>query len=206
MNKNKLLIVENQYFPCINWFKNLNEFSHINLYTSERWKKMSFRNRCVVAGSNGLISLSAPLQNGRDQKLLFKDVKIDYSTPWQVQHWRTIVSCYNKSPFFEFYEDGLRQFFERKYVFLFDLNKDIICHLNKYLFKNQFIEDSELDDFIEQKATMQYCSPKDFQQVPNAVKYHQLFEDRIGFQPNLSILDLLFMEGSNVCKLISKNE
>lgn len=201
MKEKIIQYIENQYFPCINWFKISNNISYIELSSGERWQKMSFRNRCVIAGSNGLINLSVPIEQGRNQKILFRDVKIDNKgCNWQQQHWRTIVSCYNRSPFFEYYADGLRQFFDRKYIFLFDLDQEIICYLNKYLFDLQIVNDNE---FEKKAVALAYCEPKDFQEIPEPVVYRQMFEERIGFQPNLSILDLLFMEGPNAKRLIS---
>lgn len=198
-----ILQIENQYFPCINWFKSLKHVSYISLLSDERWQKMSFRNRCVIAGSNGLIQLSVPVEHGRNQKIAFRDIKIDYrGANWQLQHWRTIVSCYNRSPFFEYYADGLSQFFEKKHVFLYDLNQNIICYLNKYLFDLEIIMDCEVD---KKELHPHFCTPKNFQQMPDPVRYRQMFEERIGFQPNLSILDLLFMEGPHAKHFIGNN-
>jgi hypothetical protein len=164
---------------------------------------MSFRNRCVVAGSNGLINLSVPLKNGRNQKLLFRDVKIDYSTNWQLQHWRTIVSCYNRAPYFEYFAEIFCPFFEKHYEFLFDLNRDIIQTIVKYLNNNQSIVVFDGDYEPAKVPPLSYCSPKNFQALSHPIKYTQVFEEKIGFQPNLSILDLLFSEGLNAKKLIT---
>jgi len=196
------LKIENHYFPCINWFKNSIRFSNIELLSTERWQKMSFRNRCVVAGSIGLIHLSVPVVGGRNQKLLVKDVKIDYATKWQLQHWRTIVSCYNKAPYFEYFEEIFHPFFEKRYEFLFDLNRDVIQTIAKILNKNQLISVFSGHYETEDIPTLPYCLPKNFQLLPNPVQYTQVFEDRIGFQPNLSILDLLFSEGLNAKNLL----
>lgn len=196
------LKTENHYFPCINWFKNSIKHSNIELLSTERWQKMSFRNRCVVAGSNGLINLSIPLVNGRNQKLQFRDVKIDYSTKWQLQHWRTIVSCYNKAPYFDYFEEIFHPFFERRYEFLFDLNRDIIQIIIKFLNERQSIIIFNGNYEPTPIEPLPYCSPKNFQALPYPVKYTQVFEDRIGFQPNLSILDLLFSEGLHAKKLL----
>ncbi|AYD46804.1 WbqC family protein [Arachidicoccus soli] len=202
MNNNDTLLIDNQYFPCINWFKKSINYSNIELSLNERWQKMRFSNRCVVAGSNGLINLSVPIQNGRNQKMSFKDIRIANDINWQVQHWRTIFSCYGKSPFFEFYQDSLRPFFEKKYLYLFDLNFEIICTLNNYINNSQLV--SRVNDKlkIELSAQLNYCSPSDFQQEEFPLIYTQLFENRIGFQPNLSLLDLLFMEGPNTKNLL----
>src|SRR4051794_31577554 len=101
------LIVESQYFSPVTLFKKSIEVLNIKIDLYEPWRKMSFRNRCVVAGSNGPINLSIPVLEGREQKRLLKEVVIDNRKPWQSQHWKTIVSCYNRSPWFDFFEPGL---------------------------------------------------------------------------------------------------
>src|SRR5882757_5262365 len=116
------VITEAQYFPSIIFYKNSYDFSHIIIEQCETWQKMSFRARCQIAGAEGVIDLSIPLVKGRDQKSLIKDVKIADTLPWQAQHWKTIVSCYNRSPWFEFYRDGLEALFRRPVEFLLDWN------------------------------------------------------------------------------------
>lgn len=195
--------IENHYFPSINLFKNSIDKTYIKIYTCETYKKMSFKNRTVVVGSNGTVSLSVPIENGRDQKRPFKEVKIATNESWQKVHWRTIASCYGKSPFWEYYADYFAPFFTKEYRFLWDLNTEVLQLLwriidkkKQLLIENQLIENLELlgADFL----------PKNYVNVPEAVIYPQLFEDRIGFQPNVSILDLLCMEGPNVSAILGR--
>src|ERR1700754_2393292 len=84
---------------------------------------MSFRNRCQIAGGEGVINLNVPLEKGRDQKTRMKDVRIADAQPWQAQHWKTIVSCYSRSPWFEFYRDELEELYKTRYEFLIDWNR-----------------------------------------------------------------------------------
>jgi len=95
----KSFILDNHYFACINYYLISFNAKHIKIEQCERWEKASFRNRCVVATAAGAINLTVPVQNGRNQKSIFKEVKIDYSQNWQQQHWKTLLSAYNKSPF-----------------------------------------------------------------------------------------------------------
>src|SRR5574337_724916 len=97
MNINSNIIIDNQSFPIVNWIKFLFSKQNIILLSCESYQKMSFRNRYVLAGSNGLINLSVPVLKGRNQKTPFRDVKISNNESWQLTHWRTITSCYNKS-------------------------------------------------------------------------------------------------------------
>ncbi len=84
--------------------------------------KMSFRNRCIILGAGGPVTLSIPLEEGRSQRRLTKDVRIANRYPWQSQQWKTIMSCYNRSPWFEFYRDELEALFQKQVDFLVDWN------------------------------------------------------------------------------------
>lgn len=202
------LLIEYQYFGGVNYTNALFQFSHIEFEVCESFQKMSFRNRMVIAGSNGLVNLSVPLEKGRDQKQFIKDVRISYSLPWQQQHWRTIQSCYNRSPFYEFYRDSLELLYSKKPIFLLDLNREIRDWLWKVLkipaeFSETTNYQTEFPDEIIDKRS--HWLPKNFQLEPPSFTYQQVFQDRIGFQPNLSILDLLFCEGPAAHSLLKGN-
>jgi len=193
------IIIENQYFMCINALKNMFIYPFFKIEQYEHYKKMSFRNRCVIVGSNGLIHLSVPITGGRNTKQLIKDVKISYTDPWQQQHKKAILSSYAKAPFFEHYIDSILTLIEKKHTFLFDKNYDILVWIMKVL-KNQreidltteYIKSFSSDEIDCRNRWM----PNNFQEEDeNLIKYPQVFEDKLGFQPNVSILDLLFCEG-----------
>ncbi len=191
-------ITESQYFGQVNWYKLLFNFSNIEIAQYEAYPKTSFRNRTIIAGSNGLIVLSVPLQKGRIQKSQTRDVKISYDQDWQEQHWRSIVSCYGKSPFFEYYQDSLKVLFNKKQEYLLDLNlasqEWALKQLKSKLIPNYALEQEANFRQTENDIRDQF-KPKDFQMVLKKVSYPQVFEDRIGFQANLSILDLLSCMG-----------
>ena len=96
-------LIEIQYFGCIISFVPAYREKHVVFEQYESYQKMSFRNRCQVLGAGKLINLSVPLLGGRDQKTAITQIKIDYGQDWATQHWRTLESCYNKSPFFIYY-------------------------------------------------------------------------------------------------------
>ena len=195
---NEKLVIEYQYFGCVNYINTLFQFSNIEFEIYENFQKMSFRNRMVLAGSNGLVTLSVPLEKGRDQKQPISDVRISYTLPWQQQHWRTIESCYNRSPYYEFYRDGLERIFTARPVFLLDLNRDIQQWLWKVLkISADFTETTSYQTQMPENTldARNRWMPKNFQLDDSSIRYRQVFEDRIGFQPNLCILDLLFCKG-----------
>jgi hypothetical protein len=184
------------------------QFSNVNFDIYDSWRKMSFRNRCVVVGGNGPINLSIPVLEGREQKKPLKEVMIDNRKSWQVQHWRTIVSCYNRSPWFSFFEPELEALYRQPVDVLSDWNRTCFEWVTKKLGMainvdySQYVPgengDGEVVDWRNK------LTPKSIQnEFTDAVRYHQVFEERIGFIPNLSILDLLFCEGKNARRILT---
>ncbi len=195
-------IFDSQYFPCVNWFKNSISETNIVLNGSERFKKRSFYNRCGLVGSSGLIFLSVPLEGGRNrnQKELFRNVKISYAESWRKIHFRTIESCYANSPFYAFYRDDLAKLFEKRFTYLYDLNLEIIRIMLSYLHKNEFVVEIT-EDYNDMGTGIGYY-PDNYGTVEPSPRYTQLFEEKVGFKPNVSILDLLFMEGNNSSNIL----
>src|SRR5688572_2032811 len=116
------IVIEYQYFsPCI-LYKYLCLETHLLFEQYEAYQKMSFRNRCLVAGANGMITLTIPLVKGRNQKSLTKDIRMDNRSRWQDHHWKTITSCYKRSPWFDFYFDELEALYKTPCDFLVDWN------------------------------------------------------------------------------------
>ena len=200
------LLIENQLFPTIDYFKILINHPNLIIEAFEKYQKMSFRNRYVIFGSNGLIHLTIPIKGGRQQKLKFSKVEIDYSQNWQVKHWRGLTSSYSNSPYFEFYEDRLKSliFSEEKYLFSYNLKalKWILSSINldvKISFTSEY--KNKYENLVDFRNLL---LPKNFQRIDFIYqpKYTQVFEDRLGFQPNLSILDLLFAAGNDTIRLL----
>jgi hypothetical protein len=205
---NELIIIDNQYFGTINYINTLFQFSNIQIEQYESYQKMSFRNRCVVAGSNGPVNLSVPLEKGRGQKVLMKDVRISHLANWRVQHWRTIESCYSRSPFFEFYRDAVWGLLEKEETFLLDQNWKILEWLKKVLKLTGSI--SKTNEYLKTYPSgvadlRNRFLPKKQLAEPIGFRYIQVFEDRIGFINNLCILDLLFNCGPEAKTLLKDN-
>lgn len=203
------LIIENQCFPCIDYMKKLIVNTHVKIELCESFQKMSFRNRFIISGPNGLQSLTIPIKGGREQKTAIKDVLIDNSTNLKLKHWKSLLSIYSKAPFFEFYEVELRELLFSEEEFLFQFNIKILNWLCNSLKISSIIQFTE--DFIVEYKNDVDCRnhflPRSFQLNSENWKprYAQVFEDRIGFQPNLSIIDLLFSEGPNSINLLKQS-
>jgi hypothetical protein len=204
------LIIDIQYFPSVILYKNLYKFSNIVFDPYETYQKMGFRNRCQIAGAQGVVNLSVPLVQGRDQKTLVREVRISYRQPWAAQHWKTIVSCYSRSPWFDHYRDQLEGLYRRRFDFLLDW--DLACFdwsvraLGLGIpvgLTEGWVKDHSPAEAVDWRGKLR---PKDRAGAGDAeiepVRYRQVFEERTGFIPNLSILDLLFCEGKNAIRYI----
>ena len=180
-------------FPNISWWMQVAGAGLVILDKGEHFQKMTYRNRYRISGANNAILLTVPLVKGRNQRESMAHVQLFNEERWQVQHWRTLVSVYKRSPFFDHYHDSLSPLFERQFTHLTDFNVAALEWVKKQL---------KLPFRIGITETYQKEYPpeiKDLRSPESAPaafpRYYQVFEDRIGFQPDLSILDLLFSEG-----------
>jgi len=180
-------------FPAISWWARVVNADVVLFDAAEHFQKMTFRNKYHIAGANNSNKLSVPLVNGRNQRVPMQEVRIHNEERWQVQHWRTIVSVYRRTPYFEHYENSLQLLFEKQFTSLVDFNKATIQWAKTQL-KLQF-EEQEANTFIKSYppdiVDIRFPKPEQIS-FPH---YYQVFEERIGFLPDLSILDLLFSEG-----------
>ena len=191
--KNMDQIIELQYFGNVySYLKFINQ-TNVLFSAYESYFRALHLNRMKLMGTNGPLLLSVPLEGGRDQKVKWKDVKINYAEPWQRIHWRGIHDNYRKAPWFEDYAPELQQLFLRKEKFLLDLNlKSMDYCLQRLKLKVDILAYSE-----EEAMKLISQRPKKTEPVPveNFPVYQQVFSERHGFVPNLGILDLLFCEG-----------
>lgn len=164
---------------------------------NEHYIKQTYRNRYIILAANGPMTLSVPIEG--NSKTPIKDVKTSMHGKWQHQHWNSIVSAYKTSPYFEYYADEFRPFFEEKTWFLLDLNEKIhkkICELinmnPEFAPTENFIKKENIPEHI--KDFREYFSPKKETHFKQK-EYYQVFHEKFGFVPNLSILDLLFNAG-----------
>jgi len=200
------LLSDLQYFPSVILFKIIDKSSNIVFEQYEFYQKMSFRNRCTVAGAQGPIQLSIPLKKGRDQKTLMKDMRVSETYQWQDQHWKTLLASYSRSPWFEYYRDDLAALYNKPFHFLLDWNLACFEWTLKALawsveisFTETYQQFYEDEEWLDGRGKI---LPKNIMDWTEPVQYRQVFEERTGFIPHLSILDMLFCEGKRTSTLL----
>lgn len=183
------------YLPPVSYFTLLKENNfEFDLEKFEHFPKQTYRNRATIASPNGSLDMVIPITKGSKLHTPYKDVKISYEDRWQRLHWLSMQTCYRSSAYFEFYEDGLAPFYEKKYEFLFDYNYDMLSWLFKQLKLTSPLNTTasyETDINIDYRNVMTKKEIPAIQTKP----YFQVFSDRNEFIPNLSIVDLLFNQG-----------
>ncbi|PCI32978.1 MAG: hypothetical protein COB60_08610 [Flavobacteriaceae bacterium] len=172
--------------------------------TASNFIKQSYLTRCYIATANGKQVLSIPVLRPKEKgKQLLKDVLIDYRNNWQQTHLRSIQTAYRSSPFYEFYEDDIIPLFTKNYKFLLDFN----------LKAHEILMECLQLSIPSSKSTVFELNPLQYNDIrflidakkevsANFDPYFQLFDDKHGFQKNLSILDLICMEGPNAISFL----
>lgn len=196
-NNNDLCFIEYQYFGNVNYYFELINSKYVKFDEYVFWKKSSFSNRCTVLGSNGPIDLSIPLMGGRDQKKVFSEVRISRKYDWKANHLKTLVSCYRRSPWFDHYSPSLFELYEnetsRILDFLISCEKWVEHQLKIHIEGNEISGDGSEYSTRDLRFLINPAHP--FVPGKPIIRYPQVFEERLGFVPHLSILDLLFCEG-----------
>lgn len=189
-----MFILSTAYFPPIEYFAALVKYSfdNVRIEAFENYQKQSYRNRCYFYGANGREMLQVPVvhENGK-YELPIRDIRVDYSTPWVVRTERAIDSAYKSAAYFDYYRDTLFSILDSHPVLLWDLNKCITDFFMKALGLRGLLlptEDFTPDGRLE-------IHPKRDCLFPVKGEYFQVFSDRHGFIPNLSVMDLVFNEG-----------
>jgi hypothetical protein len=215
------ILIESQFFPPIEYIARCLQAKNVLIEAHEHFQKGSYRNRCHIAGANGLQVLSVPLRRNneaqKDENRSIKNVKIAYDVDWQKQHWRTLQTAYGSAPFWAFYAPVLERFFIEKFEFLFDYNLEILKTIFKLLkieknitislssdYKDIYTEGSDCRNTIHPKKNNKLNNElkSDLKRDLNTINYSQLFNDRYAFIPDLSILDVLFCCGNQSLSIL----
>jgi len=187
------------YLAPVEYYSAMAKADTVFLEHCEFYEKQSYRNRCNIAGANGQLALTIPVEKSKGSRMLTRDVRISEHSDWQLQHWRSIESAYNSTPFFEYYKDDLIPFYEKNWTFLWDFNTEIQTKLLELLdlqIDIQLTKEYKVDFDENVQDVRNSIHPKKETEVGSFKTYYQVFEQRFGFIPNLSSIDLLFNMGN----------
>ena len=204
-------LLSTTYFGPVQWYQKLYRYEEVKIEQWESFQKQTYRNRCLIATTQGVQALTVPMERNSQlsalNSQLIKDVRISDHGNWRHLHWNALVSAYGESPFFEYYQDDIRPFFEKRWDYLLDFNEAIrekMCELldiqPKVSYSLEFREvansqlstlNSQLKDYRERIRPKHPMADPDFEAKP----YYQVYQQKHGFLVNLSVLDLLFNMG-----------
>ena len=197
-----ILLTELHYHPSIQFFQQVFQADSVLIEAQENYIKQSYRNRCHVLTSQGVIALTVPVKGG-NKKTPVTALEIDYEQKWMNNHWRTIRSAYGNSPYFEFYADYFEAIYEKEPRYLFELNREFLALYFKFLkitkplgFTERY-EEKYGPNILDLRSQIH---PKKAPDSLTIKSYNQVFGKQ--FAPNLSILDLLFNQGPEAAQFL----
>ena len=204
-------LLTSAYLAPIRYYARLYAAKQVVIETHEHYVKQTYRNRCLIAGPNGVQALTVPIEKPAFGKAAMRDIRISDHGNWRHLHWNALQSSYERSPFFDYYADDLRPFYEQRIEFLLDFNEGLqnavlnlldlhptIEHTQTYC-QHPAPEVTDLRDAITPKLSWEQDA--DFTAVP----YYQVFAQKHGFIADLSIIDLLFNMGPEARLILRKS-
>ena len=196
-NYKQTTILSSLYLAPVEYYSYLFRSEFIVIEINDNYQKQSYRNRCTIAGANGPLSLSIPIVKPYKDYSKMKDIRIADHANWRHLHWNAILSAYNSTPYFQYFEDDFRPFYERKIEFLHDFNEELrqlICSIieieSKVCYTETYINEGN-KEYIDLRERIHPKKESEYKTEP----YYQVFASKHGFINNLSILDLLFNMG-----------
>ncbi|MCK9301799.1 MAG: WbqC family protein [Bacteroidales bacterium] len=184
-----MTIIPLTYFGPISWWRVLTASDDVVFDIYENYIKQTCRNRCSILSANGVLNLSVPVKKINGNHTAFRDIEIENNQRWQIIHLRAVMSAYRAAPFYDYIIDNIKFIWEKKYNFLIDVCLDSLDCVSKILNINP---DYRMSDCYVQTNEHDKRNCKHFSNIDEMQHYHQVFEDRFDFVPDLSILDKLF--------------
>ncbi|MFN3916639.1 MAG: WbqC family protein [Flavobacteriales bacterium] len=199
------VVLPSVYLGNIEYYTLLLNSSEVKIDLSENFQKQTYRNRCTIYGANGALNLIVPLQK-KGLRSTMKTTEIVPHRHWQKLHWRSLESAYRSAPYFEYYENHFESAYQYEYRYIHELNhllQQKILELLKITPNIDYIDTYEKthEGYEDYRG---YFTPKGAKQnsVTKQTQYIQVFGDRHGFIPNLSVLDALFNLGPQTPTLL----
>lgn len=198
-----VVLLSTAYLAPVSYYVLLARAGKVVIEQHENYQKQSYRNRCLIAAANGPMVLSIPVKKTLPGKNSIRDIQLSGHGNWQHMHWNSLVSAYASSPYFAFYRDDIRPFYEKKYKYLFDFNEALreeICallHLEPRLEYSKSYTTGPETEILDYRELIHPKKQRPEELLPGP--YVQVFDRKFGFLPDLSVLDLLFNTGPEAC-------
>ena len=208
----KTVFLSSAYLAPVEYYTKLLAYDKVFIEQHDHYMKQTYRNRCTIAAPDGELALSIPTVKPNTLKCPMRDIRNSDHGNWRHLHRNAIESAYNHTPFFEYYKDDFRPFYEKKYEFLADFNEELcrlICSLIDIQPDMERTSEYRTEFTLDETDFRESIHPKkDFTLEDTAFSpqpYYQVFQERLGFLPNLSIIDLLFNMGPESLLVLQKS-
>ena len=208
MSRYSSVVIELHYLPCLEYFALLMCCDRVVVEACEHYVKQTYRNRCHVQVANGTRALTVPVVGGK-KKVPVQDLAIDNTQDWVKQHWRTLQSAYGKSPFFEYYADGLQAIYNGPPTHMFALNQELLTYclnmlqLDVDIIYTDRYEAVPENGLIDMRNQIHPRKGPGLSGIYQPTPYYQTFGPV--FVQNLSVVDLLFNEGPNAKSVLRQS-
>ena len=208
----KTVFLSSAYLAPVEYYTKLLAYDKVFIEQHDHYMKQTYSNRCTIAAPDGELALSIPTVKPDTLICPMRDIRISDHGNWRHLHWNAIESAYNHTPFFEYFKDDSRPFYEKKYEFLADFNEELcrlICSLIDIQPDMERTSEYRTEFTLDETDFRESIHPKkDFTLEDTAFSpqpYYQVFQERLGFLPNLSIIDLLFNMGPESLLVLQKS-
>jgi len=206
-----ITLLSSYYFGPVQAYAHIVKSEKVIIEQHDHYSRRTYRNRTTILVANGLMNLIIPVIKPKT-KTKTKDIRISYDTNWQKNHWKSIESAYNNSPFFEYYSDDIKHIYEKKWDFLIDLNNEALRAVTEILeveavieFSKEYIPGNSPDVTDMREVILPKKDPAVFDPAFHPELYRQVFSETMEFIPNLSILDLIFNKGPEATLILEQS-
>lgn len=196
-------LLSSAYMPPIHFFTAMASSGEVFIEQYDSYCKQTWRNRCLIASESGRLALTVPVVKPSPGQVM-KDVRISDHGEWRRNHWNALESCYMNSPFFLYYMDDLRPFYDRRWEFLIDYNTEITLKLIELTGIRTKVRLTESYDKVTPYKDLRALAEPSAEPAERVRPYWQVFRQKNGFMEGLSVLDLLFNMGPET-RLILKS-
>ncbi|WP_299395274.1 WbqC family protein [uncultured Gelidibacter sp.] len=201
------ILLHPTYFPSIAQCVAMVQAKKVTFEVCDNYQKQTYRNRMTIYGAHGRMPLTVPVVYSQKNRQLYKDIVISNDEKWQDLHWKSIQSAYSSSPFFEFYEHDLIHLFQEEVTNLMAFNfKCLEAVLECLQHDLKFDRTTEFELHPQSKTDYRYLVDHRKEKEQPLKTYVQVFDDKHGFIPNLSVLDLIFNEGPNALLYLERQQ